>query len=588
MSAPTRWLRPPPAADAEEALRAQITHWIVLTSLLVVSALELFVVSIEREVDFMLGALLAFQVGAIVSFVLLHTGHIRAAGSNLVLLALLFCYMASFAVGGVRSPQLATAVLVIVVTGFLVGTRAAIWIAFATSVSLLGLVVGREMGLVPEGGLVASPYTTWAALTVVLSLAAVFLHIFVGAMNAARQEAAEKSVRLEEEMKRREEAEASLVRAEKLEALGRLTGGIAHDFNNILTVLLAESQLLESHAAAGRPLSSEELEQIAEIRRSSERAAALTSQLLSFARQRVGTPSAVDPDAAIRQLEPMLQRLIREDIELEAAPLDARGFVCMDPAQFDQVVMNLVLNARDAVGGSGRIAVSTGAVDVDESFARLHADATPGPHVVVEVSDTGEGIAVADLDRIFDPFFTTKDQGRGTGLGLASVHGIVTQAGGHITVESSIGRGARFRVHLPRVADVAARATAASPDGSNRPTRRILMCEDDAAVRQLVRRLLDQQDYDVLEAETPARAIELAREHRGSIDLVLSDIVMPVMNGIQLVRAVREIQPGVPALLVSGYAAGAVGAEGLGDDCAFLEKPFSPAQLYARLHDLLG
>ncbi len=277
------------------------------------------------------------------------------AGALCSFFALLLSLVGFFSSAGIGSPQLATVVLVITITGFLVGTSAGIWTAVAVSVLLLALVYGREIGVVPEPLAGDSPYMTWAALTSIIALSAVFVHVFVSAMTDARRDAAEKSSALEEEMQGRERAEASLRRAEKLEALGRLTGGIAHDFNNILTVLLAESQMLEAHAVAGRPLGAEEVEQIAELRRSSERAAALTGQLLSFSRQRVGTPELIDPNVALERLQPLLRRVVREEIRLDVDLLPKVGAVRMDTAQFDQVVMNLILNACDALPGRGEI-----------------------------------------------------------------------------------------------------------------------------------------------------------------------------------------------------------------------------------------
>jgi signal transduction histidine kinase/CheY-like chemotaxis protein len=430
---------------------------------------------------------------------------------------------------------------------------------------------------------------TWAALTSIIALSAVFVHVFVSAMNDARRDAAEKSSALEEEMLRREKAEAALRRAEKLEALGRLTGGIAHDFNNILTVLLAESQMLEEHAVAGRPLGAEELEQIAELRRSSERAAALTGQLLSFSRQRVGTPEIIDLNAALRRLQPLLKRVIREEIRLDIDLPAKVGAVRMEVAQFDQVVMNLILNACDALPSRGQVTVHTATVDCDETWLATHPDARLGPHVMLSVSDTGSGIGAEHIDQIFDPFFTTKDQSLrpGTGLGLASVHGIVTAAGGHITVESEEGSGTRFCVYLPRAAEDSLPERLTDAPAPPRPEKRsILLCEDDSAVRRVLLHMLDRSEFDVYEAETPEAALELARTHDGPIDLLLSDVIMPGMNGRELAEAIREIYPRIAILLVSGYASSSLDLEKLGSRVGFLSKPFTQDDLMTRIHDL--
>ena len=424
-------------------------HWIVVSAIASVALLIAFVPFAETDQGLTLTIYVASLVGASLTFVVLHTGRIRAAGAMFSVIALLLSYVGAFATGHIGSPQLATVVLVITITGFLVNTRAGIWMAATTSLLLLALVYGRESGVVPEPFIGRSPYMTWAALTSIIALSAVFLHVFVGAVTAARRDAAEKSAALEQEMLRREKVEASLRRAEKLEALGRLTGGIAHDFNNILTVLLAESQMLEAHVSAGRPLGDEELEQISEIRRSSERAAGLTSQLLSFSRQRVGTPAIIDPNPALKRLQPMLRRVIREEIRLDVGPLADVGALRMDAAQFDQLVMNLVLNARDALPGRGQITVYTEAADCDESWVAAHSNARLGPHIVLGVLDTGAGIDVEHLDQIFDPFFTTKGPDEGSGLGLMVCHRIVTDHDGSIEVRSQKGEGATFSIWLP-------------------------------------------------------------------------------------------------------------------------------------------
>jgi signal transduction histidine kinase/CheY-like chemotaxis protein len=459
--------------------------------------------------------------------------------------------------------------------------------AIATSVSLLGLEFMRDLGLAPAPFLTASRFTVWAALSSVLALSAVFLQIFVGTVNAARREAAEKSARLEEEMRRRVQAEASLHQAQKLEALGRLTGGIAHDFNNILTVLLADSDGLARHAATGRPLTDVELEQIGEIRSSTERASALTRQLLAFSSQQTGVPEVVDPDEAIVRFEPMLRRLVREDIDLHIEPGAGGATTCIDPAQFEQVLMNLVLNAVDAMPAGGELTIRT---EGGGGLAEERTGDRPRIGVVLVVSDTGKGIDARDVDRVFDPFFTTKGPGRGTGLGLSSVHGIVTGAGGRIGVESQPGRGTTFRVHLPEAS--AAAAATGSRERTERPAEpargTILLCEDEAPVRRVTRRALAAAGFRVHEADCAETALAWLRTNDEPVDLLISDLIMPGLNGHELATRVVTERPGVRVLLVSGYTSNVLVASDVGPEFELLEKPFTPEGLLRRVEALLG
>jgi len=582
-----QWLRPPVAGDSEEAVRAEVTHWTLITTMVAVLTLVAFIPAVERQVGAMLAMCLAALATAAISFTLLHRGRVRAAGAIFCGLALVVVLGGIVLVGDVRSPHLATGMFVVILTGFLVGTRVGIWAGLGFSTTLLFLTIGRDAGWVPETSLAASPYTTWGAFTAILALTTIFVHLFVEAMHAAQREAAEQARLLRVEMERREEAEASLHRAEKLEALGRLTGGIAHDFNNILTILLAECALLERSAEAGRALSRQEIEEIGEIRHASERAAALTGQLMSFARQRVGNPIPIDPNEAIRKLEPLLRRMMPEGIQLWVAPLEATGSIRIDPSQFEQIVMNLVLNARDAIAPGGRIEVSTCETELDFEWTLSHATSQPGPHLVLEVADDGMGIAPADLDRIFDPFFTTKAFGRGTGLGLATVDGIVRRAGGHVTVDSTPGRGARFRVYLPLATEVAHVAEPNRASFGSVGERTILLCDDNAAVRRVTRRILIDFGFNVLEADSKEAALMVVRSHSGTIDVLLADVVMPGGTGVELALAVREQCPDVRVLLKSGYASTGEPEEEEHSWMAFLEKPFSPDRLRQSLEDVL-
>lgn len=577
MQFPRAWLRAPTSDDPEQQLRATVIHQLLLTALATIVPLTILIPIVEDEYAYTLPIYLVAVFAAALGFTILHLGWIRTAGAIVTIAGWLVTLWASFASGGLGSPQLSMGVLVLMLAGFLWSGAAAIGMAFVISGSLAGLEVLRDSGALPQPFIEASSFTVWAALSSVLALSAVMLQIFVNAMRAARDDAAAKTRLLREEMDRRVETEASLARAQKLEALGRLTGGIAHDFNNILTVLVAESEMLEESTASGRPLREEESEQIREIRASAHRASELTTQLLAFSRRQIGIPEVVGPDPCIERLEPMLSRLIREDVKLDMQLLAPKAQIRIDPSQLDQVVMNLVLNASDAMPRGGALAISTDRVDVDSSVARIDPTARQGPHVVIRVRDTGEGISPSDRERIFDPFFTTKGVGRGTGLGLATAHGIVSQAGGHIRVESTSDAGTTFEIFLPEVeaAQESARREILPPRDPA-ITGTVLLCEDDEAVRRSTRRTLMVAGHEVIDVESAEAALEWLKGDRRVVDLLISDVILPGMNGAQLAREAVELCPGLKVLLISGYTAGVLKDSGIPPDVELLEKPFKP------------
>ena len=587
-----RWLSPPPGRDPEESLRARVAHWLAIAAITTVVPLTVLVPLTETapNIPYVLPLYLSTLIASMAIFVVLHLGWIKTAGVLFSLLGWLVTAWASFAIGGIASPQLSMAVLSIMLTGFLWSGPAAIGMAALTSISLLGFEMARDAGMLPAPHIVATRFTTWLALSSVLALAAVFLQIFVRTLHAARNDAAQQSRRLEEEMKRRVETEASLQRAQKLEALGRLTGGIAHDFNNILTVLLGESEMLEDHAATGRPLTDEELEQITDIRISAERASALTRQLLAFSRRQSGIPEIIDPDRTLERLQPMLTRLIREDVTLRAVCGAGGAQIRIDAGQLEQVLMNLVLNARDAMPWGGEITLETSSAHLDDRHAVQDPNAHPGEYVVISVADTGVGIHPADLERIFDPFFTTKGVGHGTGLGLASAHGIITQAGGFITVESEPERGTVFRLRLPAVASTGASREETVPvePVPRTPSRgTILVCEDDVAVRRVIQRALVGAGYQVFEADAAEGALAWLRGHDQPVELLVSDVIMPGMNGLQLARLAAHERPGLRVMLVSGYTSNVLVDSGVPPEVELLQKPFTPDALLDRVGMLL-
>ena len=381
------------------------------------------------------------------------------------------------------------------------------------------------------------------------------------------------------------ETQGQLEQAQKMDAIGRLAGGVAHDFNNLLTVILGRTDILL------HPLKPEDPTRhgIELIQRTAGRAADLTRQLLAFSRKQVLEPVILDLSAVTTDMKDMLGRLIGEDIALLTTPTPGLGRVKADRGQIEQVIMNLAVNARDAMPQGGRLILETASVDLDDEYVRRHVGARPGPHVMLAVSDTGTGIPHEIQAQIFEPFFTTKEQGKGTGLGLATVYGIVKQSGGYIEVDSEPGQGTTFRIYLPRLD-----AEAAPVDRSARPataaggTETILLVEDEEGVRELARDILRASGYTVLEARNGAEALPLCARHQGPLDMLLTDVVMPRMSGRELAERLAPLRPDLSVLYMSGYTDDAVIRHGvLGAGTAFLQKPFTPAALVLRVRETL-
>lgn len=379
--------------------------------------------------------------------------------------------------------------------------------------------------------------------------------------------------------------EQQLRQAQKMETIGKLAGGIAHDFNNLLTVINGYSQVLQRRFAAddsvARPLN--------HILQSGERAAALTAQLLAFSRQQVLQPKTVSMNGLVEAVKPMLERLIREDIEVAWCPGADAGNVCIDPSQFEQVVLNLAINARDAMPNGGRLTIETGRAILTPDYTRQHPDLAPGEYALLSVSDTGQGMAAEVLEKVFDPFFTTKEMGAGTGLGLATVYGIVKQSGGHVSVYSEVGAGSRFKVYLPSAAGEAATEPHDEILGDDlRGSETILLVEDDAAVREYASGVLGDLGYEVLVAVDGPDAIVASERHPGQIDLLLTDVVMPKLNGRDLAEFLCQRRPSLRVLFVSGYTENSIVHHGVLDEgLNFLAKPFSPSALARKVRSVL-
>jgi two-component system cell cycle sensor histidine kinase/response regulator CckA len=378
--------------------------------------------------------------------------------------------------------------------------------------------------------------------------------------------------------------EERLRQAHKMEAVGRLAGGVAHDFNNLLTIIRGHSDLLLDRQGADDAYR-RSLEQ---IQRASDRAVSMTRQLLAFSRMQVLQPRVLDLNAIVADMGKMLSRLIGEHIEYVFLPDAKLSAVKADPGQMEQVIMNLAVNARDAMSDGGKVTVHTCNVIFNAAQAALRPPMTPGNYAMLTVSDTGHGMDEKVKARIFDPFFTTKEVGKGTGLGLATVYGVVKQSGGFVWVESEPGKGATFEIYLPQALDkVDAPETQIKPSALPRGSETILLVEDEEGVRELARRFLTGSGYSVLEAGDGAQALEVAARYDGTIHLLLSDMVMPRMGGPALVKQLRATRPDVKVLLMSGYSEYS-GGKNLGpDETVALQKPFSLISLVKKVREVL-
>ena len=375
-------------------------------------------------------------------------------------------------------------------------------------------------------------------------------------------------------------SQEQLQHAQRLEAVGRLAGGIAHDFNNLLSVVLGYSISIASELPEGDAVRAD----VEEIRRAGERAAELTHQLLAFGRQQVLEPKVLDLNEVMLRVDRMIRRILGEDIELSTLCAKPLWKVKVDPGQIEQVILNLVINARDAMPEGGRLTVETCNMEFDEEYAQVHLGAAAGQHVVLAVTDTGTGMDKETQGHVFEPFFTTKEKGKGTGLGLSTVFGIVKQSGGHIWLYSEPGRGTTFKVCFPRSAD--AQDIVRPPSANLQPiphgTETILLVEDDAQLRALARTILVRHGYQVLDAPTPGDALMLSEGHAGRIALLVTDVVMPQMSGRELAQRVLEARPKIRVLYMSGYTDNAIVHNGILDPgVAFLQKPLTP-DVFAR------
>jgi two-component system cell cycle sensor histidine kinase/response regulator CckA len=391
---------------------------------------------------------------------------------------------------------------------------------------------------------------------------------------------------LRESEKALRRSEDQLRQAQKMEAIGRLAGGVAHDFNNMLSVVLSYTGLILADMKSDDPLRPD----LEEIRKAGERAAGLTRQLLAFSHQQVVLPKIVDLNQIVGGIETMLGRLLGADVEVTLLPAPRLGKVKADPGQVEQIVMNLVVNARDAMVHGGKLTIQTNNVDLDEHYASEHLGVTAGPHVMLAVTDSGVGMDKETQAQVFEPFFTTKDKGKGTGLGLSIVFGIVKQNGGHIWLYSEPGKGTTFKVYFPRT-DETANPISSQPPGSEdlRGSETVLLVEDDEQVRAVARGILRRSGYTVLEAPGPGEALLVVEKYSGKIELLITDVVLPRMNGPELAERIRKSRPDMKVLFMSGYTDEAIIQHGILDSgVTFLQKPITVTSLTTKVREALG
>ncbi|MFH1742854.1 MAG: response regulator [bacterium] len=393
------------------------------------------------------------------------------------------------------------------------------------------------------------------------------------------------SVHIARDITEQKKLEQQLIQAQKMEAVGRLAGGIAHDFNNVLMVVTGYSEFVLRKLREDDPMR----EDVEEIKKAGERAATLTRQLLAFSRRQVLQPETLNLNTLIADMDKMLRHLIGEDIEVLTTLCPDLGQVKVDPGQIEQVIMNLAINARDAMPQGGKIIMETANVDLDEDYTRGHAGASPGPHVMLALSDTGCGMDAETRERVFEPFFTTKEKGKGTGLGLSTVYGIVKQSGGCIYLYSEPGKGATFKIYLPRVEEATESAKPKrTSTGSYRGTETILLVEDEEVVRNLVSRMLKEHGYTVLEASSGSEALQMCARREGPIHLLVTDVVMPGMSGRDLSERLSSERPEIKVLYMSGYTDNAIVQHGvLEEGVHFLQKPIMPEALARKVREVL-
>jgi len=455
-----------------------------------------------------------------------------------------------------------------------------------TLVAALWLVVGASLGWFMPAPVTRVPfdYFSFITLTVLVIVAAVAVDLLSSKLRKSLLQARHEIEEREKSEVQRERLSARLAQAEKIESIGRLAGGVAHDFNNMLNVIFGHAEIALEKIGPEHPIHAS----LEEIRKATVRSADLTRQLLAFARRQTVAPTALNLNDSVQGILAMLRRMIREEIRLNWKPDPGIWHVRMDPSQVDQVLVNLCLNARDAITGVGAICISLENSTLVEASCAEYPGSSPGDYAVLAVSDDGCGMDGETVAQLFEPFFTTKRVGKGTGLGLATVYGVVKQNGGFIDVRSQPGKGATFRIYLPRYAGPVEPRAEAPTEPLRMGHETILIVEDEEAVLKLTRMMLETQGYAVLAASSPCDAIRLASQRAGRIDLLITDVVMPEMNGRQLADKLQTLYPSLKCLYMSGYTADIIADRGvLNPGISFIQKPFSSTGLAEKIRQTL-
>jgi signal transduction histidine kinase/ActR/RegA family two-component response regulator len=463
------------------------------------------------------------------------------------------------------------------------------WVPFLGTIAYVALQHG-SIGVISPSSVYNHPAAwahpwLWAGIHAVFVLgASVASVVNWRAYETERASTERVAAELRAALQRYEDTHNQLLQSQKMEAVGRLAGGIAHDFNNLLMVMSGRAEILLQLLADDH----EARKHVETVERVAQRAAALTAQLLAFSRKQILQVKVLDLNALVRNMDELLRRLIGEHIELHFSPALDLGRVKADPGQIEQVVVNLVVNARDAMPEGGYLTLETQNVELDAACAAAYQEVAPGSYVMLAVSDTGCGMDAATRARIFEPFFTTKAAGKGTGLGLSTVYGIVKQSGGNVGVYSEVGKGTTFKIYLPRVMDPLEASAPTARQPSPRGSETILVVEDEDDVRALTREVLQSRGYTVVEARSPVEAEVIAQQHPGAIDLLLTDVVMPGTSGNRLSEALTRLCPSLKTLYMSGYTDDAIVHHGvLEPETPFLQKPFRNDALLRKVREVL-
>ena len=530
-----------------------------------------------------------------VPFWLFRGGNFRIGNLVLVVIMLVTVTMAATVGQGIHDLAIVAYPIILIYVG-LTSDRAMLGLSGAiTFVAILWLVVGASVGwYVPVPALrvpfdLPFDFFSLISMTILLVIAALEVDLLSSSMHKGLAQARHEIKERRKAEEQRAKLSGQLAQAQKMESVGRLAGGVAHDFNNMLGVIFGNAEMALQQVGTDHPAR----DALEEIRKAADRSADLTRQLLAFARRQTVVPRLLDLNETVQGMAKMLQRMIGEEVCLELH-LDTNVWpVRVDPSQIDQMLVNLCANARDAIRGVGALSIATGNWYFDETYCAEHPESSPGEYVVLAVSDDGCGMDKETLSHLFEPFFTTKGVGEGTGLGLATVYGAVKQNGGFMEVRSEPAHGTTFEIFLPRYAGP--REPARSEERSEEPSvslqrgrETVLVVEDELAILRLTRVMLEKQGYTVLAAGTPQEAISIAKGHDGGIDLLITDVVMPEMNGHDLATSLLPLHPNIKCLFMSGYTADIIADHGvLKDGVSFIQKPFSAKSLSDKVRQTL-